>query len=73
MNLLATRTCVDRHALAVSLVLLTGATLLMTSFVRLMARDLGFEPRHLMTFGLSLPSVRYSVDRQPSGPATGGV
>jgi putative ABC transport system permease protein len=50
--------------IAVSLILLAGATGLMTSFVRLMERDLGFEPRHLMTFDISLPSVHYPIDRQ---------
>jgi putative ABC transport system permease protein len=49
---------------AVSLVLLTGATVLAASFVRIVKRDLGFEPRHLMTFSVSLPSVRFPLDRQ---------
>ena len=47
-----------------SLVLLAGAVVLTTSFAEIVQRGLGFEPRHLSTFGISLPGARYPVDRQ---------
>jgi putative ABC transport system permease protein len=50
--------------IAVSLVLLVGAIVLTTVFVRLARRDLGFEPRQLVTFSAGLPSSRYSVPQQ---------
>ena len=49
---------------AVSLLLLTGATILAATFVRIVERDLGFKPDHLMTFSVSLPSARFPLDRQ---------
>jgi predicted permease len=49
---------------AVSLFLLTGAAILAATFVRILERDLGFKPEHLMTFSVSLPSARFPLDRQ---------
>ena len=50
--------------IAVSLILLAGAAVLTTSFAEIVQRGLGFEPRHLSTFAISLPGARYPVDRQ---------
>ena len=58
--------------IAVSLVLLAGAAVLTTSFAELVQRGLGFEPRHLSTFGISLPGARYPVDRQVAFAVTPG-
>jgi putative ABC transport system permease protein len=44
---------------SLSLVLLAGAGLLLRSFVRLNAVDLGFEPANVVSLRLSLPDVRY--------------
>jgi putative ABC transport system permease protein len=49
---------------AVSLVLLTAATILAATFVRIVERDLGFQPQHLVTFSVSLPATRFPLDRQ---------
>jgi putative ABC transport system permease protein len=45
--------------LALALVLLTGAGLLMRSFVRLTGTDLGFNPHNLLTARVALPDNRY--------------
>jgi putative ABC transport system permease protein len=51
--------------IAVALILMTGAGLLAESFARLMQVSLGFSPRGLTTFPLTLPSSRYAQpDRQ---------
>jgi putative ABC transport system permease protein len=59
-----------RHTLitaevALSIVLVVGAVLLGRSLLRLQAVDPGFDQNHVVTFTLSLPSVRYpaNVDR----------
>jgi putative ABC transport system permease protein len=44
---------------ALSLVLLAGATLLLTSFQRLQSEDPGFRPDHLLTLQVSLSETRY--------------
>jgi len=46
---------------ALSVLLLTGAGLLLRSFDRLYRTDLGFEPDQLTRFGLALPSVSYDT------------
>ena len=49
---------------AVSLVLLTGAGLLVESMVRLLRTSPGFEPRGVITFNVDLPAVRYGKPEQ---------
>jgi putative ABC transport system permease protein len=49
---------------AVALVLMTGAGLLIESFVRLMRLDPGFTAKGVMTFPLSLPPNRYAQPAQ---------
>jgi putative ABC transport system permease protein len=44
---------------ALALVLLVGAGLLLRSFERLQAVDVGVRPSHVLTFAVSLPSGRY--------------
>ncbi len=45
-----------------AVVLLTGAGLLVNSFLRLTAVDPGFEPGNVLTAGVSLPPGRYPTD-----------
>ncbi len=45
--------------IAISLVLLSGAGLLLKSFARLQAVDLGFVSENAISFGLSLPGATY--------------
>jgi putative ABC transport system permease protein len=45
---------------ALSVTLLAGAALLITSFVRLTRQDLGFDPEHLWIGFITLPQARYS-------------
>lgn len=44
---------------ALSLLLLVGAGLLLTSFVRLSRQPAGFDPRHLFTAAINLPPSHY--------------
>ena len=44
---------------ALSLVLLVGAGLLLHSFRNLLHEDAGFEPTHIVTMNISLPTSRY--------------
>jgi predicted permease len=48
--------------IAVAVVLLTSGGLLVNSFVRFMTVDLGYEPRGVMSFGVSLPKSRYATN-----------
>jgi putative ABC transport system permease protein len=48
--------------LGLALVLLIGSGLLMRSFVRLIGVDPGFDPGHLLTFKVTLPSSKYGTD-----------
>jgi putative ABC transport system permease protein len=50
---------------ALAFLLLTGAGLLLRSFVQLQAVDLGFEPEHVVVGHVSLPRAKYA------GPAKG--
>jgi putative ABC transport system permease protein len=47
---------------ALSIVLLIGATLLMRSFTRLHSVNTGFQPANLLTMRIALPPVRYDTD-----------
>ena len=44
---------------ALSVTLLAGAALLITSFIRLSQTNLGFRPQRLWTGGITLPTVQY--------------
>ena len=60
-----------RNALVVSemmlaLVLLTGAGLLVRTFVGLMAVDLGIDPHNVVAMGINLPSYKYPSTQQQS-------
>jgi putative ABC transport system permease protein len=50
---------------ALSLVLLIGASLLISSLVRAQRVDPGFAPDHLLTMQLNLPPARYRPERSP--------
>jgi putative ABC transport system permease protein len=46
--------------IALGLVLSSGASILAADFVRILSKDLGFNPDHLLAFNVSLPGARYS-------------
>jgi putative ABC transport system permease protein len=51
--------------MALALVLLTGAGLLVRTFVELASVDLGIDPKNVLTMGISLPEYKYgSVSQQ---------
>ncbi|HLH01361.1 MAG TPA: ABC transporter permease [Bryobacteraceae bacterium] len=49
---------------ALAVVLLAAAGLLITSYLRLVRVNPGFDPRNVLTFDLSLPVPPYTADRQ---------
>src|SRR5207247_1911112 len=58
-----------RHGLCVAqvalgLVLVSGAGLLIGSFLHLVRRDLGFRPEGLLTFSINLPDKGYAGPKQ---------
>ena len=55
--------------IAVAIVIVSGATLLIRSFVNLSSVQTGFVPEHVVTFALSLPSARYSTPPQVAAVA----
>ena len=48
---------------ALALVLLTGAGLLLKSFIKMESVNPGFNPEHVLTAEISLPALRYPDDR----------
>ena len=50
--------------IAVSLVLLVGAGLTIRSFAKVQQAPAGFNPDHVLTFGVSLPPVRYQTPQR---------
>jgi putative ABC transport system permease protein len=69
-----TRGGTDRHdrvrgvlviaQVTLGLVLVSGAGLLMASFLHLQKSDLGFRPDHLLTFSFSLPEPPYTAPQE---------
>ena len=59
-----TRSVLVAAQVALSLMLLVGAGLLLKSFARLQQVDLGFEPDHVLTARVTLPSARYEKPEQ---------
>lgn len=58
------RSALAAAQLALALTLLSAAAVLMVSFHRLQSMDLGFRTERVLTFEVSLPSVRYSDARR---------
>lgn len=54
------RTAIIVTELALSLMLLTGAGLVVASFRRVVGADLGFQPAHVLSLQIFLPADRYS-------------
>ena len=54
---------------ALALVLLVGAGLVVRSFLRLRAVDLGFRPDHVVSMTVDLPDVKYATARVDARPA----
>jgi putative ABC transport system permease protein len=50
--------------ITLGLVLLSGASLMIASFVHLLHRDLGLHPDHVLTFSVSVPEARYPEEKQ---------
>jgi putative ABC transport system permease protein len=48
--------------IAFGVVLSSAACLLVADFMRIVNRDLGFRPDHLLVFGVSLPGARYPTE-----------
>ena len=61
---LRSRSIIVVTQIALSVILLIGASLLLTTFLRLNAQPLGFNPADTHVIELSLPHRRYGSDRQ---------
>jgi predicted permease len=61
---LRTRNALVVAQTALAVLLLVGAGLLFKSFVRLQRVDPGFDPAHVLTFGVSLPGASYATPQQ---------
>jgi putative ABC transport system permease protein len=53
--------------IALALVLLTGAGLMIRSFLRLHNEELGFDPKNVLTAQVSLPRLKYADQTKPTG------
>jgi predicted permease len=62
-NSARTRSTLVISEIAFSLVLLTGAGLMVASLANLLGVNLGFNPKDVVTMRLSLPESRYSLSR----------
>jgi putative ABC transport system permease protein len=60
----STRALLVTAEIALSVVLLTGAGLLIRSFIRVMQTPLGFETTHLLTAQVNLPAGAYREDHE---------
>jgi len=63
---LRTRRLLIVSEVALSLVLLMGAGVMFRSLLALRQVDAGFDPRNVLTFGLSLPETRYGTPARMS-------
>jgi putative ABC transport system permease protein len=61
------RTALVITQVALAFVLLTGAGLLIRSFSRMLAADMGFDSTNVVTAGLPIPEERYPDPRQLNG------
>lgn len=61
---LRTRNALVVAQTALAVLLLVGAGLLIKSFVRLESVAPGFDPEHVLTFGVSLPNAAYPTNAQ---------
>lgn len=59
-----TRSIIVLSQIALSVILLTGASLLLTTFLRLSTQPLGFNPADTHVIQISLPHKRYGSDAQ---------
>jgi putative ABC transport system permease protein len=50
--------------IALAIVLMTGAGLLMRTFVRILGVDIGFNPNQALTMWITLPHYKYATDSQ---------
>jgi len=62
-----TRSVLVITEMALAVVLLVGAGLLIRSFANLLRVNPGFRPEHVVSFNVSLPSVKYPNDRDIRG------
>lgn len=60
------RAVLSAGQIALSIMLLIGATLLMESIGHLRGVNVGFNPSNLLTMGVSLPPLRYDTDQKSS-------
>jgi predicted permease len=58
-----TRSLLVISEMALAVILLVGAGLLIRSLSKLLRDDPGFRPEHVVTFDVSLPPVKYALDR----------
>src|SRR5678815_4616047 len=58
-----TRSLLVVTEMSLAVVLLIGAGLLIRSFATLLKVDPGFRPENVVSYDVSLPSVKYAIDR----------